>query len=262
LAQYWEVSVASLQRFSPQELSNTLYGCGLLAIAPPAAWMLAYWAAVAACLTRCDGQEGQCMIAQNYSNMLYAAALLSLWDFPVLTALWQRLNDALRGTSVAEDRLVGLCQLYHVHLVANVERPGLLAAPSAALLETAQQAWRASPQGNALSALHTSVSACLTTMKVAHSNERWCERSEHNINIALRHGAQRIALQVDGPSRFLRNGQPDGPTRLRNRYLVAHGWRVAVVGCREWDALRTHSQREREEYLVQLLHAATAAPPV
>jgi hypothetical protein len=33
--------------------------------------------------------------------------------------------------------------------------------------------------------------------------------------------------------------------------LAAHGWRVVVVGCREWNAQQT--QEQREEYLRRLL---------
>jgi hypothetical protein len=104
------------------------------------------------------------------------------------------------------------------------------------------------------------VSACLTTLSIAHTKEHWCERSEHSIDLALLERTPPLALEVDGPSHFLQNGQQDGQTRMRDRLLKAHGWRVAVVNVHEWRALRT--QTEREAYLTQLVEAATAAPHV
>ncbi len=63
-----------------------------------------------------------------------------------------------------------------------------------------------------------------------------CERSEHSIDVALNvDSLDRIALEVDGPSHFLQNEQPNGPTCMRNRFLRARGWRVAVVDYREWN---------------------------
>ena len=142
-------------------------------------------------------------------------------------------------------------QLYHVHLVAAVERPGLLSAPDAPMLEAAR-AWRESASLNTgVSALHRSVSACLSAMGIVHNTEHWCEHSEHSVDIAIDVSGQRTAVEVDGPSHFLHNGQPNGRTQLRNRCLAAHGWRVVVVPFYAWDALGTKQQREA--YLTRLL---------
>jgi hypothetical protein len=67
-------------------------------------------------------------------------------------------------------------------------------------------------------------------MGIAHTNEHWCTHNERFIDIALSMDTLHcIALEVDGPWHFLQNGEPNGPTRMRNRLLKAHGWRVAVV---------------------------------
>ena len=101
------------------------------------------------------------------------------------------------------------------------------------------------------SKLHADVSACLTRMCVVHTNERWCERAERSIDIAV-DGAAPVAVEVDGPTHFLQDGRQDGSTRLRNRMLAAHGWRVVVVDYRMWQQqLKTEAQRE--EYLRRLL---------
>ena len=88
-------------------------------------------------------------------------------------------------------------------------------------------------------------------MGVPHANERWCERAERSIDVAI-DGAAPVALEVDGPTHFLQDGRQDGSTRLRNRMLTAHGWRVVVVDYRVWQhQLQTEAQRE--EYLRSLL---------
>jgi acetyl esterase/lipase len=48
----------------------------------------------------------------------------------------------------------------------------------------------------------------------------------------------------------LQDGRQDGSTRLRDRMLAAHGWRVVVVDYRVWlQQLKT----QREDYLRHLL---------
>jgi very-short-patch-repair endonuclease len=87
-------------------------------------------------------------------------------------------------------------------------------------------------------------------MGVAHANERWCDRAERSIDIAIEGGATPIALEVDGPSHFLQDGRSNGSTLLRNRMLAAHGWRVVVADHRVWDI---ETQEQREQYLRSLL---------
>jgi very-short-patch-repair endonuclease len=82
-------------------------------------------------------------------------------------------------------------------------------------------------------------------MGMAHTNERWCERAERSIDIAIE-GAVPVALEVDGPHHFLQDGRPEGSTLLRNRMLAAHGWRVAMVDYRVWQhELQTPEQQEQ-----------------
>jgi very-short-patch-repair endonuclease len=86
-------------------------------------------------------------------------------------------------------------------------------------------------------------------MGVPHANERWCDRAERSIDIAIE-GASPVALEVDGPHHFLQDGRPEGSTLLRNRMLAAHGWRVAIVDYRVWEH---KTQEQREAYLRGLL---------
>jgi hypothetical protein len=248
---FWQTSQAALPKYNQQDFANTLYACGQLALLPPPGWTRNYWAACKASLEHFNGQD--------CSNILLSVAILSLWDCHVLHELWQKLNLAVQSAETGERSLLA-CQLFQLHLVAAAERPGLLPAPSPEVLEYVRREWREQQQASlrtGSSALHEAVSACLTAQDVEHVKERWCERSELTIDIAIERATHRIALEVDGPYHFLLNGQPDGSTRLRNRCLAAHGWLVVVVDYRVWDTLRT--AKERDAYLLKLLNSATAA---
>jgi hypothetical protein len=62
-----------------------------------------------------------------------------------------------------------------------------------------------------------------------------------------------LAVEVDGPSHFLRAGGggararavPTGATRLKRRLLGALGYRVVSIPYWEWDAMRGDPARER-----------------
>ena len=134
-----------------------------------------------------------------------------------------------------------------------MERPGLLPAPSPGLLAAARKCWVDGLELGSVktSRLHAGISACLTRMGVAHANERWCERAERSIDIAIESAGAPVAVEVDGPTHFLQDGRQDGRTALRNRLLAAHGWRVVVVDYRVWNEQQTEAQRQ--EYLRRLL---------
>jgi hypothetical protein len=239
---YWWASAAVLVQFNAQALSNTLYACGQLGLTPPVNWLQQYWQASSASLVHFKPQE--------LSNTLYASTVLQLWDSSSLPQMWERLLCVLAFPASAGS-FEHLRQMYQVHLAATVERPGLLTTPSLALLDAARASFRELAMTASVSALQQSVSKCLTAMGIAHTDEHWCERSERTIDIAIVADGQRIAVEADGPTHFLLNGQPDGATRLRDRCLAAHGWRVVVVPFSKWIKLST--QPKRKAFLTQLL---------
>jgi hypothetical protein len=282
LQRCWHISALKLGEFNPQELSNTLYACGQLGITPPAAWLQRFWHAsgpklgefvpqglsnvLLACAhlvimppgvwlqSLCKSYvrllpESNC---HDLSNSVLSMATLGLWELPVFPSLWERLLHATpRGTPEwSTETQLAVQQLYQTYLAAAVERPGLLSALDAEMLAAARKSWIDGME-NRTSRFHAEVSACLTAIGVAHSNEQWCERAERRIDIAIDGAGAPIALEVDGPSHFLQDGRQDGSTQLRNRMLAAHGWRVVVVDYREWIKVKTQAQRE--EYLRHVL---------
>jgi hypothetical protein len=284
LQHLWAESGSRLSEFDSQNLANMVHGCGQLRIKPPADWLLRVWAASASKLRTFKPQELSMMLLacaslgirppndwmqhfsaaceqsladksmQNLSNLVLALAMLQLWDLPLWRGLWERLCSSLPRDNAgwsAEDEL-GARQLYQAYQAAAVERPGLLPAPSPELLAAARASRIASI--NELvrrTRLHDDVSACLTQMGVAHTNELWCARSDRRVDIAI-DGTPPTAVEVDGPTHYLQQGGgPTGASLFRNRMLEANGWRVVVVDHHTWDGPKT--QQQREELLRRVL---------
>ena len=247
MQRYWHDSVSKLDEFKPQDLSITLYACAQLDVRPPSEWLHSFSESFKPLLPDASRQE--------LSNTALSLTTLGLWELPLWRGLWERLCNALAIDTVgwnAEAQLHAQ-QLYQAYQAVAVERPGLLPTPDPELLDAARKSWF-DGMGDTSSRLHADVSACLTRMGVVHANERWCERAERRVDIAIEGAGAPVALEVDGPHHFLQDGRQDGSTQLRNRMLAAHGWRVAVVDYHVWVGLK-HAQRE--EYLRRLLSNTT-----
>ena len=282
LQRYWHTSALKLGEFSEQGFANAIYACGQLGITPPADWLQRFWHAsgprlgefvpqglsnvLLACakldirpppgwLQSFSGLFERSLpnaSRQDLSNTALSLTTLGLWELPLWRSLWEQLYSSLPRNPAdwsAENKL-NARQLYQAYQAAAAERRGLLSAPDPEVLAAARKSW-IDGMDDRSSRLHADVSACLRRMGVAHANERWCERAERSIDIAIDGAGTPVALEVDGPSHFLQDGRQDGSTQLRNRMLAAHGWRVAVVYYRAWNALKTDAQRE--EYLRRLL---------
>ena len=96
------------------------------------------------------------------------------------------------------------------------------------------------------------VSDCLHRLGIPHERSFLCAKSERTIDIAVELGGLRLALEVDGPTHFLKEPEHtlNGFTRFRNRMLAAHGWTVLSVPYFFWD-FRTPEQQD--EYLHKVL---------
>lgn len=80
---------------------------------------------------------------------------------------------------------------------------------------------------------------------VEHEMEALTADGLFSIDIAMR--TERVALEVDGPSHFLRGTlAPTGPTLARDRLLAARGWRVISLPYFEWDACRGDRRHQAE----------------
>ncbi len=249
LPRFWHASAVIFGDFTPQDFSNTVYACGQLAITPPADWLQLF-------SSSCEHALPD-MNPQNLTNTAVALAMLQVWDLPLWHSLWERLCISLPRDVAgwSADDLLNARQIYQAYQAAAVKRPNLLPVLDPELLAAARKSWidQVRDGGDYLQTgrFHDNVSACLMRMGVAHANERWCERAERSIDIAIEGMSMPVALEVDGPHHFLQDGRSDGSTLLRNRMLAAHGWRVVVVDYRMWRAQQT--QEEQEHFLRRLL---------
>merc|ERR1712150_152476 len=100
--------------------------------------------------------------------------------------------------------------------------------------------------------LHAQVSRVLRDMKVEHENEKDIEGLV--VDIAVR--GSRVALEVDGPSHFLkesdgtRSRKVNGWTLFKHRLLRRLHYRVCNLPYFEWGALNSKQQKQ---YLRNLL---------
>ena len=195
------------------------------------------------------------MTLQALANTAFALATLGLWELPLWSRLWERFCRSLSHdiASWSANYWIAARQFYQVYQAATTERPVLLPKPSPELLAAARKCWVDGLETDfeRSSRLHADVSACLSSMGIAHANERWCDKAERCIDIAIEGAGAPVALEVDGPTHFLQNGRQNGSTLLRNRMLKAHGWCVVTVNYRVWS--EQQSQEQREEYLRRLL---------
>ena len=281
---YWQASGAKLADYTPQGFSITMYACDRLNHTPPGEWLRSFWSESGQRLKEFTLQD-MCnvlsasaqldmmppaswigrfvrvatrllpeMNEQDMGSTTYALSVLQLWDLPLWPALWARLCSVLPRNGWSASTSLNVMQMYQAYRIAEVERPGLLAAPDAELLSAAKTMWLdqvRARQTESSSTLHADVSTCLTRMGVAHANERLCDLAERSIDIAIDRGATPVALMVDGPVRFVQPGRQDGRTLLRNRMLAANGWRVVIVDFRDWKKQLTDAQQEA--YLQRLL---------
>ena len=286
MQRFWHASALKLGEFTPRCLSQTMFACGLLGITPPADWLERYWFASGPKLAEIDPlQLSMALFAcahldvrppaswlqsfsgsferylkdanrQALSDTAMALTMFRSWELPLWPGLWKHLSRSFRGDfwSLASFQTQAR-QLYRAYQAASVERPGLLSAPDPELLTRALKSCIEQarlPRDEDSSMLCDDVSECLTRSGVAHANEHWCRRAQRTIDFAIEGARPPVALQVDGPDHYLQDGRPTGSTRLRNRMLAAHGWRVAVVDFRLWrHELQTEEQRE--DYLRRLL---------
>ena len=147
-----------------------------------------------------------------------------------------------------------LSELYQAHLLAQASAGSFPLRFSPTVETAGADVWRASVHDVRMSRLQEAVSAALSGLGVAHEQEGLTEDGLFSLDLALR--AERVAVEVDGPSHFVRlpgdTRAASGPTRARRRLLEVRGWRVASVPYWEWDELRGERAAQKE-YLRRLL---------
>lgn len=142
-----------------------------------------------------------------------------------------------------------LSQLYQVVLTLELEFPRLGLTLEDDLRTTCYDTWRKEVERSKNSSdLEKMVAYHLAT--TGHTWEVEYSVAEYSIDFAL--PGKKVALEVDGPSHYTRNGgSPLGSTILKRRHLEAAGWAVVSIPYYEWAEL--YGEMEQRTYLQQLL---------
>lgn len=262
--------VVGLTSFAPTEMASSLWAFASLGVSPGEAW-LERWEASAS--PRWHSFE-----MRHAVNVIWALTVLQshhpgwLPAQRIAQAAWARLASAVDGAGGAEPASLlpnaGWCALYQAALLQCTESGDAavdvqVAFPlSPACLAHAAAAWRHQAGDTKISGLQREVSHILFAgLGVPHTLEKLLEGQLASVDIAIEPpgGGVRVALEVDGPRHYLRSHarRARGATLLRNRLLVALGWRVVVLPYQDWPASGFDA---RVAYLRTLLSQEAACP--
>jgi hypothetical protein len=238
-----------------QALANSAWACGLLGYS--SAQLPGVWLQQGVRLLQ-QGQQHS-FGTQDCSNLCWAAVVLDLRrhvpDVLQLAAACSPLWDSME----AED----LQQLYQAHLwLLDCQLPsagqGLAGCLTRQQLQQCQHSWEQvlATKTAQPSQLQRSVFAALqrlpgSTWQQAPAMEQRTPDGAYSIDIAAvtAAGGLQLAVEVDGPSHFLRQPRRavDGPTRCRNRALAVRGFSVVSMPYWEWRELTAGGEGDRQQ---------------
>jgi len=231
----------SMSGFKPQELANTVWAFATAGVRADA-----LYAAVAGAATR--SVSG--FTLQDLANTAWAFATADV-EHPALSAqlklaITSSLLRAPESWDVAKLSQVHQWQLClmldagtgssHAHLLGDELRRRCCDAMQDAATHPSQ--------------LQRSVGAVVDEIHPGFEQETIEQQTGYSLDLALR--SSRVAIEVDGPSHFLRDSSrgencPNGPTRLKRRLLLAADWHLVSVPFYEWDGL--NGREAQREYL-------------
>jgi hypothetical protein len=154
---------------------------------------------------------------QELSEALLSAAVMQLWDAPLLKAVYRRLEKAYSAdvATWSTRNTFDVFDFYSAYLAAAAERPGLLPAPRRSVLGAARAAARQMMAPDpATEGMRGDMAACLEQLGVDYAAVVWCERSETRVDFALPSGAG--AQGAPGVA-------PAAPPRARGAHAAAAG---------------------------------------
>jgi len=210
-----------LDAFSPQGLSLLAYACVMLQAGGPAGSALL------------PGVAAQ--LVAHHAEFSPSELALTAWSLAAGGALSKQAVDALApGLPALELNRIDMCQLYQAHL-AGQQR---LLLDGELLAECAEAAGPGPPLSDAA----VEVSDVLLGLGVpAQLGSRSPDGMVPvGLEAPLPPPLGPVAVEVDGPSRFLRNASatPTGAAALWRRLLLGSGFRAVVtVPSQAWEAL-------------------------
>jgi hypothetical protein len=237
--------------FAPSDISLMLLGCATLGEKPSAT--------VVDRLFRRAMETNSEYKPQDVCNILWASSVLSLTSegFLVFKKCVKTLTLVLKGE--CENADLALSQIAQFLLTVTLETPewrrtlGVQEASAVELVNAAVKDYKLTTTVPK-STLQAQVAAALRRLKLRCQEDAIDPKSGYSIDVLVE---ARVAVEADGPMRFLSNGKtPTGATLLKKRHLKLLGYTVVLVPYWEWTELGEKDRPKREEaYLKQLLCA-------
>jgi hypothetical protein len=265
-----EVAMQRMPQLNSQNMANLLYAhasCGRFSD-PQLYQRLAE--AMQGKLAGADEQH-----ITNAAWAIAAACALDACSFDATAGFWaaaaaelQQRHAQQPGGFSSED----LAQLYQVQRVAQLLGAGHRFSLPPGLSAAAERCFRRSPNhSKPISRFQSDVTRIARRLvqsseitAAAAVPELADPRYPSPIDCALPWRGCPVALQADGPTHFLLDGQeqpccPDGRTQLRDAILRRLGWLVVVVPAHQWD--RLGDDAAKEAYLRCRLDASAGGRP-
>ncbi|MCO5609280.1 hypothetical protein L7F22_063506 [Adiantum nelumboides] len=193
--------------------------------------------------------------AEHLANLGWSYTVLDQIDRPAFKYLWQMLESILNqnvnntGNNTWGLSTWHLSQIHQVNLCLQYGYAHHALSLRVLLKDAAAQAW-----GNqkckiwSPSEYQKNVKWLLVSM-----GQDWVAEytaSDYSLDFAL--PEKKIAIEIDGPSHFIRNsGLPLGHTILKRRLLSQAGWRVLPISYEVWEEL--DGEIEQMNFLKELL---------
>ncbi|KAH7435254.1 hypothetical protein KP509_06G056200 [Ceratopteris richardii] len=247
-------AVEVLEEFSSQELAQVLWAHAELT--QPADPLL-------------DALDNICLLSdKEYSNpFAYARSdhLANLgWSYAVLNqihrpsfkCIWKMLECSLNQNADGKGDMTCCLSTWHlsqIHQVNLCLQYDDLSQSSILLKDAAAKAWEIQKrQSWSSSQYQKDVKWHLVSL-----GQNWVAEyngADYSLDFAL--PEKKIAIEIDGPSHFIRNtGLPLGHTLMKRRLLSQAGWRVLPISYEVWEEL--DGEVEQRSFLKNLLTTGT-----
>jgi len=243
-----------MDSFSPQGIANVLWAVASLGYDPSDTGSSDLGPIVGKVALRSKADEFN---SQELVNIVWALSVLENGAHPGFADIWER----AMASGISSGTTPQLAQLFHSKLL--LEATSLLPGgagggdamrPSSTrshahipdhVEQEARSAWhRVSLKNSVLSRFHSQVSSALHRAKVSHQNEVVTFNGFLSVDILLEEEhssigggrkAQKVVIEVDGPSHFSHNTRRvTGSTLARNKLLHSWGYHVVSIPFYAW----------------------------
>jgi len=241
-----------IQEFKPQGIAGLLWSWATLGMQPPDSLFTK--------LCQRAGETIGEFNSQAIANFIWSCAVCNHVPAGLTLLLQLRNRVGLNASSFDSWDDVALCQAHQFLLSYDLEpheggRPKAVQELMAMIRRTIRARCMDSFRAELAppSRLQLDVASTVKQLGFQFEEDVFDGMSGYCIDILVnsKNPQARIAMEVDGPSRFLRGGhEATGATLLKRRHLRLLGYRVVCVPFWEWNA---YSGKEKEDYIKVLL---------